>query len=116
MHNYYDLRALQDAHAATAVARQVASGQADRGEFAQNFREKLGRGNEAVAAGVTRDQIAQDALSDGLGNDAGERNGVWADGLCARHRERLAKAAANPAPQKGRDGRIHPMAVFEALQ
>ena len=59
---------------------------------------------------------ALDALSDALGNDKGEVDAEWADGLRAKHRERIEKGANTPAPQAGPDGKIHPMAIFEALR
>jgi acetolactate synthase-1/2/3 large subunit len=56
------------------------------------------------------------ALTEALGNDAGAFDGDWADGLRAKHRERIAKGAAASAPKTGSDGKIHPMAIFEALK
>jgi acetolactate synthase-1/2/3 large subunit len=49
-------------------------------------------------------------------DDAGAFDGDWADGLRAKHRERIAKGAAASAPKTGSDGKIHPMAIFEALK
>lgn len=59
---------------------------------------------------------ALEALVDALANDAGERDGEWADGLREKHRQRIAKGAGAAGPLKGSDGRIHPMAVFDAIR
>lgn len=56
------------------------------------------------------------ALTDALGNDKGALDTEWADDLRARHRGRIEKGAATAAPQTGPDGKIHPMAIFEALR
>ena len=71
------------------------------------------RGTPEVLASV---DLALDAIVEGLGNSTGQRDDVWADALRAKHRERIAKGATKAAPQTGSDGRIHPMAVFEALR
>lgn len=71
------------------------------------------RGQPEILASVP---IALDALSDALGNDGGSRDGPWVDGLRARHGERIAKGRETPAPRRGADGKIHPMAIFEALR
>ena len=71
------------------------------------------RGTPEVLASV---DLALDAISDGLGNDAGTKDVDWADGLRTKHRERIAKGVAKAAPATGGNGRIHPMAVFEALR
>lgn len=56
------------------------------------------------------------SLTEALGNDAGRLDATWAEGLRAKHRERSAKVAKTPAPKTGDDGKIHPMALFEALR
>ncbi|MHB2167644.1 thiamine pyrophosphate-binding protein [Alsobacter sp. R-9] len=71
------------------------------------------RGEPEILAAV---DLALDALTEGLGNDAGERDTAWSDGLRAKHRERIAKGAATAAPQRGPDGKIHPLTIFEALK
>lgn len=71
------------------------------------------RGTPEILASV---DLALDAIADALGNDPGETDEAWISGLRAKHRERIEKGAATPAPQTGADGRIHPMAVFEALK
>ncbi|TMV04243.1 thiamine pyrophosphate-binding protein [Ruegeria sediminis] len=71
------------------------------------------RGAPEILAPV---DIALDALTDALGNDVGARDGDWLDGLRGKHRERIAKGENNPAPKTGSDGKIHPMAVFEAIK
>lgn len=59
---------------------------------------------------------ALDAISEALGNDTGDIDAGWAEGLRAKHAERIAKGAAAAAPKTGGDGRIHPMAIFEAVK
>jgi acetolactate synthase-1/2/3 large subunit len=71
------------------------------------------RGEPEVLAAVDR---ALDAIADALGNDAGARDEAWAEGLRAKHRARIEKGAASSAPQRGPDGKIHPMAIFDALK
>ena len=66
------------------------------------------RGAPEVLASVG---LALEAISEGLGNDAGELDTEWTGGLRAKHQARIEKGAATPAPQTGGDGRIHPMAV-----
>ncbi|MGI9493724.1 MAG: thiamine pyrophosphate-binding protein [Geminicoccaceae bacterium] len=56
------------------------------------------------------------ALTEALGNDAGGMDDDWADELRAKHRERVTKGAARPVQQLGGDGKIHPMAIFEAVR
>ena len=71
------------------------------------------RGSPEILASVGP---ALAAITDALGNDAGSVDASWADGLRAKHRERSARIAETPAPKTGDDGKIHPMAVFEALR
>lgn len=71
------------------------------------------RGEPEILAAV---DLALDALVAGLGNDAGLRDTAWLDGLREKHRSRIAKGAAGTAPARGPDGKIHPMAIFEALK
>ena len=59
---------------------------------------------------------ALDALTEALGNDAGTRDTDWADALRSKHRGRIDKGTSTPAPQTGPDGKIHPIAIFEALR
>jgi acetolactate synthase-1/2/3 large subunit len=56
-----------------------------------------------------------DALTEALGNDAGSRDEAWLSGLRDKHRARIAKGKETPAPARGGDGKIHPLAIFEAL-
>ncbi|GMG82388.1 thiamine pyrophosphate-binding protein [Paralimibaculum aggregatum] len=71
------------------------------------------RGEPEILADVA---LALEALSDALGNAAGERDTGWLEGLRAKHRERIERGAATPAPRTGGDGHIHPMAIFEAIR
>lgn len=59
---------------------------------------------------------ALDAITEALGNDAGVRDMDWLSGLREKHRARIAKGADTPAPKTGGDGKIHPLAIFEAIR
>ncbi len=71
------------------------------------------RGDPELLAPV---DLALDAIVEALGNAAGERDRSWLDGLRQKHRERLAKADTTPPPSYGSDGKIHPLAIFEAIK
>ncbi|MDX1709677.1 MAG: thiamine pyrophosphate-binding protein [Rhodovibrionaceae bacterium] len=71
------------------------------------------RGNPEILADVG---LALEEITAALAKDAGERDQAWLDGLREKHRERVAKGAETPAPQRCEDGKIHPMAIFEALR
>jgi acetolactate synthase-1/2/3 large subunit len=71
------------------------------------------RGEPEILAPV---DLALDRLSDALGNDAGPRDTAWIEGLRAKHRDRIEKGRNAPAPQRGPDNKIHPLAIFEALR
>ncbi|WP_193182422.1 thiamine pyrophosphate-binding protein [Nisaea sediminum] len=71
------------------------------------------RGQPEILADVG---LALDALTEALGNDAGTRDAVWLEGLRSKHRERIAKSASGTGPEKGKDGKIHPMAIFDAIR
>ena len=71
------------------------------------------RGQPEILAAV---DLALDALSDSLGANHGERDQAWLDGLRGKHRERLAKAGSGGAADYGSDGKIHPMAIFDAIK
>ncbi|MBD1547763.1 thiamine pyrophosphate-binding protein [Roseibium aggregatum] len=71
------------------------------------------RGDPEILAAV---DLALDALTDALGNDTGTRDAAWIDGLREKHRERIARGRETPVPERGSDGKIHPMAIFEALR
>ena len=68
------------------------------------------RGDPEILAPV---DLALEALSDALGGDAGARDTDWTEGLCAKHCER---SAPREAPATGPDGRIHPLAIFDAIR
>jgi len=71
------------------------------------------RGEPELLASV---DLALDALTEALGGDGGTRDSDWLDGLRSKHRERIAKALEVAGPQRGSDGKIHPMAIFEAIR
>jgi acetolactate synthase-1/2/3 large subunit len=71
------------------------------------------RGQPEILASI---DLALNALIDALGNDTGERDQAWLEGLREKHRKRIEKSAGARAPLKGKDGKIHPLAIFEALR
>ncbi|MDJ0628319.1 MAG: thiamine pyrophosphate-binding protein [Rhodobacter sp.] len=71
------------------------------------------RGQPEIFADVG---LALNALSDALGSDAGMLDQDWAGALRRKHGDRIAKGTAVEVPLTGKDGRIHPMAVFDALR
>lgn len=71
------------------------------------------RGDPEILADVG---LALEAITKELGNDGGTRDAAWLDGLRNKHRERIAKGAAVRGPKTGADGRIHPMAIFDAIK
>jgi len=60
--------------------------------------------------------LALDGITEALGNDAGARDADWLQGLRTKHRARMARGAEATTPQRGGDGKIHPMAIFEAIR
>ena len=71
------------------------------------------RGTPEILASVSS---ALAALTDALGNGAGGLDQDWADRLRAKHMDRIAKGKSRPVPGIGADGKIHPMAIFEAIR
>ncbi|MCA2010184.1 thiamine pyrophosphate-binding protein [Cereibacter sphaeroides] len=71
------------------------------------------RGTPEILAPVA---TALEAITAGLAGTPGTRDEAWLEGLRAKHRDRIAQGKARNGPQRGSDGKIHPMAIFEALQ
>ena len=71
------------------------------------------RGEPEILAPV---DLALDAIVAALGNETGERDQDWVNGLRKKHRERLAEAETTTPPRYGSDGKIHPFAIFEAIK
>lgn len=71
------------------------------------------RGEPELLASV---DLALDAITEALANGAGARDSEWLDELRGKHRERSAQGASKAAPQLGDDGKIHPLAIFEAIR
>jgi acetolactate synthase-1/2/3 large subunit len=71
------------------------------------------RGAPEILASV---DLTLDALSKALGNNAGQRDAGWLNGLRDKHQERIAKGKTTPAPQFGADGKIHPLVIFDAIR
>lgn len=71
------------------------------------------RGTPEILAAVDR---TLDALTDMLDQDAGKRDQDWLDGLRRQHQDRLARGKNRKTPGRAVDGKVHPMAIFEALK
>lgn len=71
------------------------------------------RGTPEILAAV---DLALEALTNALGNDAGARDQTWLQTLRAKHKARVEKGATAKGPERGPDGKIHPMAIFNALK
>ena len=71
------------------------------------------RGAPEILAAVDR---ALDALTAELGNDRGQRDAGWLEAIRGKHGARLRKARDAAGPDRGPDGKIHPMAIFDALR
>jgi len=59
--------------------------------------------------------LALDAMVAAAGNRESALDRIWADGLRTRHRERIAAATAKSGPATGKDGKVHPRAIFDAI-
>ncbi len=71
------------------------------------------RGSPELLADVG---LALEAIADALDSDAGARDTEWLEGLRQKHRERMRRGSETPAPARGADGKIHPLAIFEAIR
>ncbi len=71
------------------------------------------RGNPELLADVG---LALNAITEALGNDAGKRDDDWLAGLRGKQQERTASSGAAQTAQTGADGKIHPMAIFDAIR
>ncbi len=71
------------------------------------------RGSPEVLADVG---LALDAMTEALGDNVGSRDFYWLSSLRDKHRERVARSEENRPPLRGADGKIHPMAIFEAIR
>ena len=60
--------------------------------------------------------LALEAIASELEIEAGERDRNWLAGLRQKHRERLARADADPVAKYGSDGKLHPLAIFDAIR
>jgi acetolactate synthase-1/2/3 large subunit len=70
------------------------------------------RGQPEILASVS---LALKAMVDAAGNRESSIDKQWADGLRAKHKDRVAKAKTNHGPQTGEDGKVHPQAIFDVL-
>jgi len=71
------------------------------------------RGTPEILAPVS---VTLEDLTKALGNNSGTRDNDWLSGLRTKHASRIEKGRTTPTPQTGPDGKIHPMAIFEALR
>ncbi len=71
------------------------------------------RGEPEILADV---ELALDALVNALATDTGERDTDWTSALQEKHRQRIDRGKTPTTPQTGADGRIHPMAIFDAIR
>ena len=60
--------------------------------------------------------LALEAIADGLGNDAGTRDDAWLEGLRGKQQERTASGDALTTAHTCADGKVHPMAIFDAIR
>lgn len=70
------------------------------------------RGQPEILSSVP---LALKAMCDLAANRESAVDKSWADGLRAKHKDRVAKAKANKGPQTGDDGKVHPQAIFDAI-
>jgi acetolactate synthase-1/2/3 large subunit len=70
------------------------------------------RGQPEILASVS---LALKAMVDAAGNRESSIDKQWADGLRAKHKDRVAKAKTKRGPQIGEDGKVHPQAIFDVL-
>jgi acetolactate synthase-1/2/3 large subunit len=59
--------------------------------------------------------MALEAIVEAAGNRVPSVDKAWADGLRRKHAERSVKAKASSVPEVGRDGKVHPRAIFRAI-
>ena len=71
------------------------------------------RGEPEILASVN---LALATLVEALGNDAGSIDEDWIEELKNKHRERISMGRDHPVSQRGDDGKIHPMAIFDAIR
>ncbi len=72
------------------------------------------RGSAELRADVG---LALDAVAEVLdATGAGGCDQGWIDSLCKKHRERIAQSGTSKTPDLGADGKINPMAIFEAIR
>lgn len=71
------------------------------------------RGSPEVLADVG---LALDAITDAVGDNGGSRDTHWLSSLRNKHQERITRSRENRSPLRGADGKIHPMAIFEAIR
>lgn len=71
------------------------------------------RGSPEILAPVGQ---ALEAITAAIGNEAGAFDKGWLSALRAKHRARIERGRHTPTPATGADGKIHPMAIFEAIR
>ena len=71
------------------------------------------RGSPEILADVA---LTLNMIIDELGDDQGTRDTKWLDTLRNKHHERIARGQESAPPALEADGKIHPMAIFEAIK
>ena len=71
------------------------------------------RGDPELLASV---DLALEALAESLADDPGGRDEDWIGSMRTKHRDRIASGEQKDVPRTGADGKIHPMAIFEAIR
>ena len=71
------------------------------------------RGSPEILADVA---LTLDAIVNELGDNKGTRDTNWLDEIRNKPRERIARGHKSAPPALGADGKIHPMAIFEAIK
>ena len=71
------------------------------------------RGSPEILADVA---LTLDAIVDELGDDQGTRDTNWLNALRNKHRKRIARGAKSAPLALEADGKIHPMAIFDAIK
>ena len=59
--------------------------------------------------------LALAAMVEAAGNRESRIDKAWADGMRRRHRERVSASANKQGPLTGKDGKIHPSAIFDVI-
>lgn len=70
------------------------------------------RGNPEILGDISK---TLEQITKSMGNNPGSRDERWLSGLRAQHLERINNGISKSVPKTGADGKIHPLAIFEAI-